>query len=72
MRITPRRLAIGVIALISVGFMISAVILIVQCGGLTGIAVVSQSRSPASSSPTSCTSGPPCAAPSRAARPSDC
>ncbi|SNR90430.1 two-component system, NarL family, sensor histidine kinase DesK [Streptosporangium subroseum] len=41
MRITPRRLAIGVIVLISVGFMISAVILIVQYGGFTGIAVVS-------------------------------
>jgi two-component system sensor histidine kinase DesK len=40
MRITPRRLAIGVIVLISVGFMISAVILIIQYGGLTGIAVL--------------------------------
>ncbi|AWS41865.1 sensor histidine kinase [Streptosporangium sp. 'caverna'] len=41
MRLTPRRLAIGVIVLMSVGFMISAVILIVQDGGLTGIAVLS-------------------------------
>ncbi|MEV6859724.1 sensor histidine kinase [Streptosporangium subroseum] len=41
MRITPRHLAIGVIVLISVGFMITPVVLIVQYGGLTGITVLS-------------------------------
>ncbi|MDP9845334.1 sensor histidine kinase [Streptosporangium lutulentum] len=41
MRITPRRLAIGVITLLSVGFTISAVILVVQYGGPAGIAVLS-------------------------------